>query len=74
MDPIPAEAAPPAISNHPAKHMPEFMKPYFRSLRTYKALTTDDEVDKKVINILSPLPKASHVLVSHQSPLSMLRI
>ena len=29
------------------------MKPYLRSLRIYKALTADDEVDRKVMNILS---------------------
>ena len=41
-----------ATKNHPAEHIPEFVKPYFRSLRAYKALTADDEADRKVIIIL----------------------
>ena len=52
MDPTSTEATSPATNNNPTEHIPEFMKPYFRSLRTYKALAADEEVDEKVINIL----------------------
>ena len=39
MDLTTAEASPPEIDDHLAENIPEFMKPYFQSLRTYKALT-----------------------------------
>ena len=53
MDPAANEATPLATNNNPAEHVTEFMKLYIQSLRTYKALTSDKKVDKKVINILN---------------------
>ena len=53
MDTTPSQATPPTTNNGTAQHVPEFMKPYFRLLKSYKAPLADDEVDKKVIKILS---------------------
>ena len=58
-DPQPAEGTPIATNNRQAEHKSEFMRLYFRSLRSYKALTSDDEVDEKVINILGPFSENS---------------